>query len=163
MYGSPGKCPIPSKQLEWCDRMSSFVNGSLFTKVLPLCGCLTFLKANNSPALQTGIVDLWTYAQCAGGPLHEVFLCTCTGLICFVVVTLVIASAEVVVVLKEVSGCAICAIFVVCTVLGTVLELYWYCFCHKSCRIWKTLEVPFDVPVFIFKLGTFPPFTMFTG
>ena len=131
--------------------MSCFVNGSLFTKVLPLCGCLTFLKANDSPGLQTGIVDLWTCAQCAGGALHGVFLCTCTGLICFVV----IADVEGVVVLKEVSGCAICAIFIVCTILGTVLELYWYCFCHKSCRIWKTLDVPSHVPVFILKLGTF--------
>ena len=74
--------------------MSYFVNGSLFTKVLPLCGCLTFLKANDSPGLQTRIVDLWTCAQCAGGPLREVFLCTCTGLICFVVVAVVIAGAE---------------------------------------------------------------------
>ena len=85
-----------------------------------MCGYLTFLKANNSPGLQTGIVALWTCAQCAGGPLHEVFLCTCTGLTCFVV----IVGAEGVVVLKGVSGCAICAIFVVCIILGTVLELY---------------------------------------
>ena len=138
--------------------MSCFVNVSLLTEVLPLGGCLTFLKGNNSPGLQTRIVDLWTCTQCAGGPLHEVFLCTCTGLTCFVVV----AGAEGVVVLKEVSSCAICGIFIVCIVLGTVLELYWYCFCHKSCRIWKTLEVPSDVPVFIFKLGTFSPFTMFS-
>ena len=39
--------------LEYCERMSCFVNGSLFTEVLPLCGCLTFLKANDSPGLQT--------------------------------------------------------------------------------------------------------------
>ena len=69
--------------------MSCFVNGSLFTKVLPLCGCLTFLKANDSPGLQTCVVDLWTCAQGAGGPLHAVFLCTCTGLTCFVVVAVV--------------------------------------------------------------------------
>ena len=135
--------------------MSCFVNGSMFTKVLPLCGCLTFLKANDSPGLQTGIVDLWTYAQCAGGPLREVFLCMCTGSTCFVVV----AGVEGVVVLKEVSRCVICAIFIVCT----VLELYWYCFCHKSCRIWKTLDVPSHVSVFILKLGTFSPFTMFSS
>ena len=139
--------------------MSCFVNGSLFTKVLPLCWCLTFLKANDSPGLQTRIVDLWTCAQCTGGQFCEVFLCTCTRSTCFVVV----AGAEDVVVLKEVYGCAICAIFIVCTILGTVLELYWYCFCHKSCRIWKMLDVPSDVPVFIFKLGTFSPFTMFSS
>ena len=100
--------------------MSCFVNGSLFTRVLPLCGCLTFLKANNSPGLQTRIVNLWTCAQCAGGPLHEVFLCTCTGSTYFAVVAV---STEGVVVLKEVSICAVCAIFIVVTVLGTVLEL----------------------------------------
>ena len=132
--------------------MSCFVNGSLFTKVLPLCGCLTFLKANDSSGLQTRIVDLWTCAQCAGGPLHEVFLCTCIGSTCFVVITVVVAGVEGVVVLKEVSSCAICAIFIVCTVLGTVLGLYLYCFCHKSCRIWKMLDVPSDISVFILKI-----------
>ena len=140
--------------------MSCFVNGSLFTKVLPLCGCLTFHKANNSPGLQTRIVDLWTCAQCAEGPLSEIFLCTCPGSTCFAVIAV---GVEGVVVLKEVSVCAICAIFVVCTILGTVLELYWYCFCHRSCRIWKMLDVPSDVPVFILKFGTFFLFTMFSG
>ena len=53
LYGSPGKHPIPSKQPEYCDKMSCFINGSLFTEVLPLCGCLNFLKASNSPGLQT--------------------------------------------------------------------------------------------------------------
>ena len=70
----------------------------VFTEVLPLCGCLTFLKANDSPGSQTGIVDLWMCAQCTGGPLHEVFLCMCTGSTCFVV----IAGVEGVMVLKEV-------------------------------------------------------------
>ena len=96
--------------------MSYFVNGSLFTEVFPLCGCLTFLKANDSPGLQTYFGGLWTCAQCAGGPLCEVFMCTCTGSTCFVV----IAGAESVVVLKGVS---ICAVFIV----GTVLVQYWYC------------------------------------
>ena len=76
MYGSPGKHPIPSKQPEYCDRISCFVNGSLFTEVHPLCGDWTFLKAKDSPGLQTGIVDLWTCTQGAGGPLHVVFLWT---------------------------------------------------------------------------------------
>ena len=138
--------------------MSCFVNGSLFTEVLPLCGCLTFLKANDSPGLQTCFVDLWTCAQCAGGPLHEVLLCACTGLTCFAVAAVVV-GVEGVMVLKEVSVCAICAVFIVGTVLGTVLELCWYymvlCFYHRSCRIWKTLDVPSDVPVFILKFGTF--------
>ena len=146
--------------------MSCFVNGSLFTEVLPLCGCFTFLKANDSPGLQTCFVDLWTFAQCTGGPLHEVLLCTCTGSTCFAVIA-VVAGVEAVVVLKGVSICAICAVFVVGTVLGTVLELYWYCmvpcFCHRSCRIWKMLDVPSDVPVFILKFGTFSPFTTFSS
>ena len=108
-------------------RMSCFVNGSLFTEDLPLYGCLTFLKANNSPGLQTCFGSLWTCAQCAGGPLCEVFTCTCTGSTCFAVVA-VVAGAEGVVVLKGVSVCAV----------GTILELYWYCialcFCHRSCQ-----------------------------
>ena len=99
--------------------MSCFVNGSLLTEDLPLCGCLTFLKANNSPGLQTGIVDLWTCAQCDGGPLCEVFLCTSTGSTCFAVV----AGAEGVVILKEVSSCAICAIFL----YASYWTLYWNC------------------------------------
>ena len=143
--------------------MSCFINGSLFTEVLPLCGCLTFLKANDSPGLQTYFIDLRTCAQCAGGPLHEVFLCTCTGSAIFAVIA-VIAGAEGVVVLKGVS---ICAVFIVGTVLGTVLGLYWYCmvlcFCHRSCRIWKMLDVPSDVPVFTLKFGTFCPFTTFSS
>ena len=131
--------------------MSWFVNGSLFTEFLPLCECLTFFKANNSPGLQTCFDDLWTCAQCAGGPLHEVFTCTCTGSACIVIV----AGREGVVVLKGVS---LCAVFIVGTVLGTVLKLYWYCmvlcFCHRSCRIWKMLDVPSDVPVFTLKFCT---------
>ena len=87
------------------------------SQVLPLCRCLMFLNANDSPGLQTCFIDLWTYAQCAGGPLHEVFLCTCTGSTCIAV----IAGVEGVVVLKGVS---ICAVFVVGAVSGTLLELY---------------------------------------
>ena len=53
LYGSPGKCLIPSEQPEYCDRLICFVNGNLLTEVLPLSGCLTFLKASDSPGLQT--------------------------------------------------------------------------------------------------------------
>ena len=94
MYGSPGKRPIPSKQPEYCHRMSCFVNGSLFTEVLPLSGCLTFLKASNSPGLQT-----------------------CTGLTCCPVVALVG-----VVVLKEVAGCTVFILPVVSLVGVVVLK-----------------------------------------
>ena len=142
--------------------MSCFVIGSLFTKVLPLCRCLTFLKANNSPGLQTGIVDLWKCAQCAGGPLHEVFvylywidLFCCRSSCC--------------------SWCGVCGgperslwlchLCYICCVhrIGHCIGIVWYCFCCKSWEIWKTLEVPSDVPVFILKLGTFSPFTMFSS
>ena len=141
--------------------MSCFVNGSLFTEVLLLCGCLTFLKAYNSPGLQTCFGGLWTCTQCAGVPLHEVFMCTCTGSTCFAVVA-VIAGGEGVVGLKGVSICAV----------GTVLELYWYCmalhFSHRSCTIWKMLDVPSDVPcdvpVFtLLKFGILSPFTTFSS
>ena len=122
--------------------MSCFINGSLFTEVLPFCGCLTFLKANKSAGLQTCFRGLWTCAQCAGGPLHEVFCagssCTCTESTCFAVA----AGAEGVVVLKGVS---------VSGAVGTVLRLYWHCmalhFFHMSCRIWKTLDVLSGVPL----------------
>ena len=112
--------------------MSCFINGSWFTEVLPLCRCWTFLKSNDSPGLQTCFGSLWTCAQCAGGPLHEVFMCICTESTCFAV----IAGAEDVVVLKGVflSGA-----------VGTVLDLYWHCMAlhlfHMSCRIWKTSDV----------------------
>ena len=101
--------------------------GSLVTDVLPLCGCWTFLKANDSPGLQTCFVDLWTCVQCAGGSLHEVFLCTCTGSTCIAV----IAGVEGVVVLKEVAisgtvGTVLVTVLEL-TTLCTVLELYWYC------------------------------------
>ena len=116
-----------------------FINGSLFTEVLPLCRCLTFLKANESPGLKTCFRGLWTCAQCAGGPLHEVFCagsaCTCTESTCFAVIAL-IAGAEGVVVLKGVS---------VSGTVGTVLELYWNCTAlhhfQMSFRIWKTFDV----------------------
>ena len=124
------------------DRMSCFTNGSLFTQVLPFCGCWTFLKANESPGLKACFGALWTCAQCTGGPLCEVFCtggsCTCTESTCFVV----IAGAEGVVVLKGVS---------ISGALGTVLELYWHCMAlhlfHLSCRIWKTLDIPSSVPL----------------
>ena len=144
--------------------MSCFVNGSLFTEVFPLCRCLTFLKANNSPGLQTYFGGLWTCAQYAGSPLHKVFTYTCTGSTCFAL----IAGVEGVVVLKGISISG-----TVC-IVGTVLELYWYCMalclCHRSCRIWKMLYVPSDVPhdvplpVFtLLKFGTLSPFTTFSS
>ena len=116
--------------------MSCFVNGSLFTESLPLWGCWTFLKANESPDLKTCFDSLWTCAQCAGGPLHEVFCtgsaCTCTESTCFAV----IAGAEGVVVLKGVS---------VSGAVGTVLKLYWHCVAlhlfWMSFRIWKTFDL----------------------
>ena len=43
--------------------MSCFVNGNLVTEVLPLSGVLTFLKATDSPGLQTRTVGLWTCAH----------------------------------------------------------------------------------------------------
>ena len=119
--------------------MSCFINGSLFTEVLPLCGCLTFLMVNESPGLKTCFSSLWTCAQCAGGPLCEVFctgsVCTCTESTCFAVIA-VIAGAEGVVVLKGVS---------ISGTVGTILELCWHCtalhlFC-MSFRIWKTFDV----------------------
>ena len=51
--------------------------------------------------------------------LHEVSGCTCTGLTCFVVVLPVIA-VEGVVVLKEVTGCAILCIIVLVVLCGPV-------------------------------------------
>ena len=36
--------------------MPCFANGNLLTEVLPLCGCLTSLKASGSPGLQVGSV-----------------------------------------------------------------------------------------------------------
>ena len=62
--------------------MSCFIKGSLFTEVLPLCGCLTFLKANKSPGLKTSFGSLWTCAQCAVGPLCEEFACAFTESTC---------------------------------------------------------------------------------
>ena len=125
--------------------MSCFINGSLFTEVLPLCRCWTFLKANESLGLRTCLGGLWACARCAGGPLHEVFCtggaCTCTESTCFAVIA-VIAGAEGMVVLK--------GVFISGTV-GTVLELYWHCralhlFC-MSFRIWNMFDVPSGVPL----------------
>ena len=125
--------------------MSCFINRSLFTEVLPLCRCWTFLKANKSPDLKTCFGSLWTCAQCAGGPLCEVFctgsVCTCTEASCFAVIA-VIAGADGVVVLKGVS---------VSGTVGTILELYWHCMAlclfHMSYIIWKTLDVLSSVPL----------------
>ena len=118
-----------------CDRMSCFIKGSLFTEVLPLCGCWTFIKANDSPCSRTCFGGLWTCAQCAGGPLCEVFACTCTESTCFAVIA-VIAGVEGVVVLKGVS---------VSGAVGTILELYWHCTAlhlfHISFRIWNRFDV----------------------
>ena len=123
--------------------MSCFINRSLFTEVLPLCRCWSFLKANESPGLRTYLSSLWTCAQCAGGPLQEVFctesVCTCTESTCFAVVA-VIAGVEGVVVLKGVS---------VSGAVGTVLKLYWHCtaLClfWMSFWIWNMLYVPSGV------------------
>ena len=100
----------------------------------------TFLKANNSPGLRTCFGGLWTCAQCAGGPLHEVFCTgTCTESICCTVIA-VIAGAEGVVVLKGVS---------ISGTVGTVLESYWhYMAVHLFCisfKIWNTFDVPSGV------------------
>ena len=97
MYGSPGKHPIPSNHLEYCDNISCFVNGSLVTEVLPFSGVWSFLKATDSPGLQTRIVDLRTCIQGAGGPLHAVLF---VGIGCADVPI----GTEGVVVLKE-AGC----------------------------------------------------------
>ena len=106
--------------------MSCFINGSLFTEVLPLCRCWTFLKASKFPGLKICFSGLWTCAQCAGGPLHEVIY----------TVIAVVAGAEGVVVLKGVS---------ISGAVGTVLELYWHCTAlhlfQISFRIWKTFDV----------------------
>ena len=78
-----------------------------------MCGDQTFLKAKDSPGLQTGIVDLWTCTQGAGGPLHVVFLQTgviglwtgtqgAGGPLCAVLFVILPTSAEGVVVLKGV-------------------------------------------------------------
>ena len=125
--------------------MSCFINGSLFTEVLPLCRCGTFLNYNESPGLKTCFGGLWTCAQCAGGPLHEVFCtgsaCTCTESTCCAVIT-VIAGAEAVVVLKGVS---------ISSTVGTVLELYWHCMAlhlfQMSFRIWNMFDVPSSAPL----------------
>ena len=125
--------------------MSCFINGSLFTEVLPLCGCLTFLKANESPGLRTCFGGLWTCAQCAGGPLCEVFctgsVCTCTESTCFAVIA-VVAGVEGVVVLKGVS---------VSGTVGTILELYRHCMALRlicmSYRIWNIFDIPSGVPL----------------
>ena len=86
--------------------MSCFINGSLFTEVLPLCGCWTFLKVNESLGFRTCCNSLLTCALGVGGPLHEVFCTgsafTCTGFACFADIA-VIAGVEGVVVLKGVA------------------------------------------------------------
>ena len=132
--------------------MSCFVNGSLFTQVLPLCRCWTFLNANESLGFRT-CCGLWMCALGAGGPLHEVFCMgsafTCTGSACFAD-AIVVAGADGVVVLKEVASSG---------TVRVVLELYWHCTAlhlfHMSFSIWHTFDVLFDVPLAV-------PFPMFT-
>ena len=110
--------------------MSCFINGSLFTEVLPLCRCWTFLKANESLGLRTYLGSLWTCAECAGGPLCEVFCtgsaCTCTESTCFTVIS-VIAGVEGVAVLKGVSVSGAVGTYWNCT--GTVW-LFVFSVCH---------------------------------
>ena len=133
--------------------MSCFINGSLFTQVLPLCRCWTFLKANESLGFRTCCGSLWTCAPGAGGPLHEVFCkgstFTCTGSACFADV-IVITGAEGVVILKGVS---------VLGTVGIVLGSYWHCTAlhlfHVSFNIWNRLDISFGVPLAV-------PFLMFT-
>ena len=152
--------------------MSCFINGSLFTEVLLLCGCWTYLKANKSPGLKTCLGSLWTCAQCAGGPLYEVFCtgsaCTCTESTCFAVIA-AIAGAAGVVGLKRVS---------ISGIVSTTLQLNWHCTAlhlfHMSFRIWNThltyhlvfcilCDVPFSVlsPFILLKFGMLSPFTTF--
>ena len=125
--------------------MSCFVNGSLFTQVLPLCRCWTFLKANESPGFRTCCGCLWTCALGAGGPLREVSCkgsaFTCTGSACFAD-AVVYAGAEGVVVLKGVA---------ISGTVGVIPELYWHCtaLClfHMSFSIWIMFDVPLGVPL----------------
>ena len=125
--------------------MSCFINGSLFTEVLPLCGCWNFLKANKFLGFRTSCGGLWICALGPGGPLHEVFCTwsafTYTGFACFADVA-VVTGAEGVVVLKGVA---------VSSTVGAVLELYWHCtalclFC-MSFSIWNTFNVLLGVPL----------------
>ena len=71
----------------------------------------------------------WTCIQCLSGASHEVSGCTCTGLICFVVVLPVVA-VEGVVALKEVTNCAVfCTMLVVLDNFSKSVSmvLEWYC------------------------------------
>ena len=123
--------------------MSCFINGSLFTEVLPLCRCWNFLKANESQGFRTCCGSLWTCALGAGGPLHEVFCTgiafTCTGFACFAD-TVVDAGVEGVVVLKVVA---------ISDTVGVILELYWHCIAlHLFClsfSIWNMFDVLLSV------------------
>ena len=133
-----------------------------------------FLKANNSPGLQTWTVGWWMCIQCLIGVLHGVSGCMCAGLFCFVVVLPVIA-VEVVVVLKEVTGCAVFCINVLVVLCGPVWNIFdsicieskwhfsWYCFSYRSCRIWNTFDADVPLDVLILKLGTFSPLTTFSS
>ena len=90
---------------------------------------------------------MWTCAQGAGGPLHEVFCTgsafTCIGSGCFTV-AIVGAGAEGVVVLKGDANSGI---------VGIVLESHWLCSAHchfrMSSNIWNTFNVPFNSPFLI--------------
>ena len=78
--------------------MLCFINGSLFTEILPLCGCWTFLKANKSLGFRTCCSSLWTCVLVAVGQLHEVFCTgsafTCTGFACFADVAVITGAEE---------------------------------------------------------------------
>ena len=131
----PWNCPIPSKQPEKCDRISCFINGSLFTEVLPLCGCWTFLKAKKSLGFRTCCSSLWTCAPGAGGPLHEVFctgnVCACTGFACLLITVIGMVFLEGVVVLKREANSGFS---------------HWLCTScchfHMSPNIWNTFDRP---------------------
>ena len=116
--------------------MSCFINRSLFTQVLSLYGCWTFLKANKSLGFRTCCSSFWTCALGAGGPLNEVF-CTGSAFTCtesaFFPNAAFVAGAEGVVVLEGVASLG---------TEGNVLESYWHCtalclFC-MSFIIWNT-------------------------
>ena len=110
-----------------------------------MCGCWTFLKANEFLGFRTCCSSLWTCALGAGGPLCEVFCMgsafTCTGFACFSN-AVVDVSAEGVVVLKGVA---------VSGTVGVIPESYWHCtalhlFCI-SLSIWNMFDIQLGVPL----------------
>ena len=107
----------------------------MFTEVLLLCGCWTFLKANKSPGFRTCCSSLWTCAPGAGGPLNEVFcienVCACTGFACLLITVVGAVFLKGVVVLKA-------------KVNSGFLHLLYTACCHFSMspNIWNTLDRP---------------------